>query len=302
MSMPNFRLLGSASILIFVASLGAASAGTINLSSGTIDYLSIVGAEADVQLVGDRGFTFDGQILRSSVGAQTCAGSSPCLPGSTIDLLVVALGQDVRGVTTLDGISYPNLSGDFLSMSFHITGETTAPPFGPSQTETLVVPVTFTGTFVHGTNPSDVTSETLVGNAIATVTLTQQNFGPPIGVRWRVTGLTYDIVAFLPVAIDIKPKTINAKSHGKISVAILSTETFDATTIDPQTLRFGETGAEQSLAFCAAKDVNHDRLPDLRCFFETDATGFQQGDTTAVLTGETFDGTQVSGSDSVQVR
>ena len=88
----------------------------------------------------------------------------------------------------------------------------------------------------------------------------------PSGPRgWHGDHISYDMVATSSnVVFDIKPSTINTKSHGKISVAILSTETFDATTIDLQALRFGETGAEQSLAFYAkkGKDVNRDSLPD----------------------------------------
>jgi hypothetical protein len=85
-------------------------------------------------------------------------------------------------------------------------------------------------------------------SAIATITLTFFNFPPAPG--WQVDHVTYDIEGVPPVAIDIKPRTINAKSHGKISVAILSSETFDATTIDQHALRFGATGQEQSLAQC----------------------------------------------------
>jgi hypothetical protein len=91
---------------------------------------------------------------------------------------------------------------------------------------------------------------------------------------------------------------------GNVSVVIKSSETFDPTKIDPQTLRFGETGQEPSLVSCAQKkqDVNGDGVLDLTCSFEIDATGFQKGDTSGVLTGETFDNTHFSGSDSVQVR
>ncbi len=48
--------------------------------------------------------------------------------------------------------------------------------------------------------------------------------------------------AILMVDIDIKPggdpNSINLNSRGVIPVAILSTETFDATTLDPSTIVF----------------------------------------------------------------
>jgi hypothetical protein len=193
-----------------------------------------------------------------------------------------------------------------VQMLIQIEGEVIAPPPGvPGQTETVVAPVTFTGQFLHGTG-MNVVNEALVANgAIATITLSWFDFGSPtVPPGWEVEHLTYDIEGISPVGIDIKPSTINAKSHGKISVAILSSETFDATTIDQQTLRFGETGQEQSLAKCKknAKDPNSDGLADLVCSFETEATGLKAGDTTGVLTGTTLDGTSFRGTDSIQVR
>src|SRR5262249_15545179 len=82
----------------------------------------------------------------------------------------------------------------------------------------------------------------------------------------------------MPVDLSIKPDAdtpvpINAKSHGKIPVAILSTSTFDAvTTIDTASLTFGPTGDEHSLAFCntEGEDVNGDGRLDLVCHFETE--------------------------------
>ena len=97
-----------------------------------------------------------------------------------------------------------------------------------------------------------------MAGAIGTVTLI--SFELPTGTRvWESNSVTYDIVAISSnVLIDIKSSTIKADSRGNVSVVIKSSETFDPTKIDPQTLRFGETGQEQSLAFCAKKkqDVN----------------------------------------------
>src|SRR5262249_15362893 len=61
------------------------------------------------------------------------------------------------------------------------------------------------------------------------------------------------VPAFLPVIIDIKPsptvnpnnpRPINPTATGVVPVAILSTAGFDATTVDPSTVRFGATGTE----------------------------------------------------------
>jgi probable HAF family extracellular repeat protein len=110
-----------------------------------------------------------------------------------------------------------------------------------------------------------------------------------------------------PVPIDIKPgddiNSINLKSKGKIPVAILSTENFDALSqIILTSLTFGRTGDEQSLAFCrGSEDVNKDGLQDLVCHFYTQYTGFQYGDTVGILRGNTKDGTLIEGSDSVKI-
>jgi hypothetical protein len=106
------------------------------------------------------------------------------------------------------------------------------------------------------------------------------------------------------VAIDIKPgsssNTINPKSHGMIPVAILTTETFDATTVDPLSVEFGPSGATEAHGKGHIEDVDHDGEPDLMLHFRTQATGITCGDTSASLTGETFDHEPIEGTDSIK--
>lgn len=108
--------------------------------------------------------------------------------------------------------------------------------------------------------------------------------------------------------IDIKPgshpNSINPRSKGKIPVAILSTMDFDAPQeVDTETLTFGRTGDEDSLAFCnsSPEDVNDDGHDELICHFYTQEAGFECGDTEGILKGETLDGTPIEGSDSVRI-
>ncbi len=99
-----------------------------------------------------------------------------------------------------------------------------------------------------------------------------------------------------PVDISIKPDSeapapINPRSHGKIPVAILSTQTFNAPAlVDASSVTFGRTGSEQSLDSCSAEDVNGDGLADLVCHFESEKTGFQSGDTLGILRANTTQG------------
>jgi hypothetical protein len=126
--------------------------------------------------------------------------------------------------------------------------------------------------------------------------------------------LTNEVPAFfaslgIEVAIDIKPgsypNSINLSSAGVIPVAIFSTSTFDATTIDPDTLflagaAVGMVGKSGKL-LCSAQDVNGDGLADLVCQFETAQLLLQPGDTIAVLVGKTFGGVAIRGQDSVNI-
>jgi hypothetical protein len=106
------------------------------------------------------------------------------------------------------------------------------------------------------------------------------------------------------VSIDIKPGSdpnrINPKSHGKVPVAILTTERFDATTVDPRSVRFGPKGAKATPKKGQMKDVNHDGAPDLVLPFRTQATGIQCGETSASLTGETYGGNPIQGTDAIK--
>jgi hypothetical protein len=106
------------------------------------------------------------------------------------------------------------------------------------------------------------------------------------------------------VAIDIKPgsdpNSINPRSRGTISVAILTAGSFDATTVDPTTVLFGATGTEAAPVHFALRDVDGDGDTDMILHFNTQATRIQCGDTSASLTGETFSGQMIQGSDSVK--
>ncbi len=134
-------------------------------------------------------------------------------------------------------------------------------------------------------------------------------------VTGNIDAATYGRSAFelvpepvLSISIDIKPHTseniINIKSKGKIRVAILSSVTFDAPNeVNKNSLRFGRTGAEASLARCNKhpQDVNGDGLLDLVCHFYTSLTGFQVGDTVGFLKGLTVEGVLIEGSDTVRI-
>jgi hypothetical protein len=106
-----------------------------------------------------------------------------------------------------------------------------------------------------------------------------------------------------PIAIDIKPgsfpNSINPKSKGVIPAAILTTDTFDATTVDSLSVEFGPNGAIEAHGKGHIEDVNGDGKNDLMLHFRTQATGIQCGDTSASLTGQTFNGEEIEGTDAI---
>ena len=104
-----------------------------------------------------------------------------------------------------------------------------------------------------------------------------------------------------PSEIDIKPgsfpNSINLNSRGVIPVAILTTDIFDATMVDPVTVSF--EGA--SPIRWAVEDVDGDGDLDLILRFKTQEVGLVGSDTEATLTGMTFDGIPIGGTDSVRI-
>jgi hypothetical protein len=118
------------------------------------------------------------------------------------------------------------------------------------------------------------------------------------------TGLDATITFTLSVSIDIKPgsfrNSINPQSLGLIPVAILTTNSFDATTVDPMTVLFGASGTEAAPVHSALEDLDGDGDTDIILHFKTPDTGIECGDASASLTGETFSGQMIQGSDSIK--
>ena len=107
--------------------------------------------------------------------------------------------------------------------------------------------------------------------------------------------------------LDIKPgsypNSINTKSKGVIPVALLGTDSFDVTTVDVTTLRFGPSDALPAHNLTDAEvyaehlqDVNYDGYIDLVSHYRTKQTGIAVGQILAELD---YDGSTVD--DSIRV-
>ncbi len=105
------------------------------------------------------------------------------------------------------------------------------------------------------------------------------------------------------IVIDIKPDSeaniINPEESGVIPVAIPSMGIFDATIIDPSSVKFGPNEASESHGQGHYEDVDQDGNVDLILHFNTKDTGIECGDTVASLTGKTFDIQYIVGTDII---
>lgn len=128
--------------------------------------------------------------------------------------------------------------------------------------------------------------------------------GGPI-INGDGTGYSYDkfFPCIIAVSIDIKPfsfpNSINRKSKGKVPVAILSSLTFDATTVDRNSVVFA--GASPLPNGNSLEDVNSDGLLDLVLHFNTQDLNLHTSDTEARLSGKTLLGLSIEGLDSVRI-
>jgi hypothetical protein len=104
-----------------------------------------------------------------------------------------------------------------------------------------------------------------------------------------------------PIGIDIKPgsdpNSINLKAKGVVPVAVLTTNDFDASTIDPATVFF----AGASPKHWAIEDVDTDGDLDMILHFKTQELNLNEQSTTVTLIGLTYGGMPFQGTDSVNI-
>ncbi len=139
--------------------------------------------------------------------------------------------------------------------------------------------------------------------AIKTIPISLTSF--PNNMTYKPWSIAVGFVqtGIFPVRIDIKPasapNSINPRSRGKIPVAILTTESFDAPTVDRTTVLFGATGTETAPVHSALEDVDRDGDTDMILQFNIQDTGIVCGNSAASLTGETLGGQTIKGTDSI---
>ena len=122
-------------------------------------------------------------------------------------------------------------------------------------------------------------------------------------VLLMIAGFAITFSASAYESIDIKPgscpNSINLKSKGVVPVAVLTTGSFDAATVDPETVLLDTVPAVK----WAMDDVDGDGDLDLVLHFSTQALAgvWNASTTVAELTGETYGGQPFSGWSSVNI-
>jgi hypothetical protein len=143
---------------------------------------------------------------------------------------------------------------------------------------------------------------TAVDVAAATATVFRDGLVLPAGLSFHRTPAP----SVLQVLVDLKPGSdenpLNPKANGLIPVAVLASAEFDATAIDPSSVRFGVTGTEATPAHSHVEDVNGDGRLDMVFHFPNKMLGISpalpnQSLVPLTLKGQTLDGQLIEGQD-----
>lgn len=209
-------------------------------------------------------------------------------------ILDACTGAPIEGATATLLVEFLPTTGNFIVSPTGLALPYQLPDINPLTTGAdgryswMTVPGTFK---VRAEKPGYITAES-----------------PPVSVPPPVFDLDIRLTPVEKVAIDIKPGTypnsINLGSGGTVPVAILSTATFDATTIDPLTVTLASAPVKlkgKGTPMTSTQDVNGDGLTDLVVHVSTEALALSPADTEAVLEGKAYCGKLITGSDSVRI-
>lgn len=137
-----------------------------------------------------------------------------------------------------------------------------------------------------------------VGEGTATVTITYKGKSVTVPVKVEFQRQS--------IKIDIRPgdsnNRINLDSGGSIPVAILTTNTFDVTRVDPLSVRFGPNAVMEEHGRGHFEDVDRDGFSDMVLHFRIQETGIACHQTLVTLTGSTIDGVLIKGTDFIRPR
>jgi len=244
-------------------------------------------------------------------------GPLPPISGSFDAMTYLLAGKNILfQQTTLPA----NIVSATLSWSDRIRNH--APDFRDPRQEWRVLIKDTSGNLIQevfSTNPGDPTIQIGPNNRSFDLTsLAQSLAGQQIRISFEQQHIyffnaTLDDVSFITETseIDIKPgsdpNSINLKAKGVLPVAILTTDDFDALSVDEDTVLFGDFELMGTAApiRSSEEDVDDDGDIDLVLFFSipdlVDDGALNEDSEEATLTGETLDGAPIIASDSVRI-
>jgi len=115
-----------------------------------------------------------------------------------------------------------------------------------------------------------------------------------------------DFVSVTVIPIDVHPGSdvnpINPNAKGVLPVAILSSTSFDASTINSDSLRLGLGQAKPAKNGVHREDVNNDGIIDLMLQFPIQQLGIKSGESHLCMTGELPDGKIFESCDKVKIK
>ena len=210
--------------------------------------------------------------------------SDPCLPGGWAPKCngkLARKGSFIGFTTHLAGVNMDGTETDLdVGFAWKSTFNGTAGGVATTKNEHPVDPGSGTGG-VTVTSSQDTTNYEYQGIRIATVTPDAQSVTINVG----------------------RHGVLNPKHHGKVKVTIPSTDTFDATTVDPASVTFGPNDAApvkfEYIHHENGDDDHHHHKKgdkkDLVLYFNMQDTGIKSGDTQACLVGQTFSKDYIKG-------
>jgi hypothetical protein len=241
-------------------------------------------------------------------------------PAGSASVYSTFLGGGSRGLgIALDALGEATVTGETISRNFPTTSDALRSTFSSGDVG-FVSRLSPTGaslrysSFLAGNSPGqNTTGRSVAVDRVGTIYVagatSQSDFPTSAGAfQTRFGGGFTDAFVVkisqaihIQVAIEIKPPTIapvpiNPKSKGITPVVILSTKTFDATTIKTSSLSLNGGSPKQ----CVAEDVNGDGLTDFLCDVPTQTITVPRGISEATLTGQTSSGITIQGQEQVK--
>lgn len=295
-------LTGSKRVVTLDTASGAATAVSANLATS----IGMPSGATTLDPSGNRFFfvgTQDAETTQRIYSVDTQTGALLASPAIAGDVITGLEYDDAAGI--LYGLRTPPDGGKQIVNLDPATGTTTdvsaniAPGLGMASGVTGLDAAGdrffFVATPNSETDSRIYTVDTSTGALVSSPTITGSAFQ-------FMQGLAFAADAPPPVVnvlIDVL-STVNVRSKGVIPVAILTTPAFDATTVDPLSVRFGPGNASEAHGTGHVSDVDGDGDLDMVLHFSTQAAAIPCGATSASLTGETTGGQDITGSDTIK--